>query len=158
MTAGGIIWFHRVESSGSRCFCFHQLMDSSPSTSPTLLPLCQGGREKEKWLLAPLIHSSYDGEVWEYVHQVVERLRVELARKQVAWPFHAVPHARSSLSYMLQDDDNSVLDLPGNKKQPYFIKLTLIGNMWSQRQNYSTFALLLTWTLSSIDCGHLENC
>ena len=73
-------------------------------------------------MLAPLIHYSDDGEVREYVHQVVKRLRVELSREQVAGPLHAIPHARPPLRYMLHNDDNGVLELPGNKD--YLIRLS----------------------------------
>jgi hypothetical protein len=41
---------------------------------------------------------------------------------------------------------------------PHSLKLTLVGNRWNQGPNYSTFALLLTWTLSSMDYRDLEYC
>jgi hypothetical protein len=91
---------------------------------------------------------SDDGEVREYVQQVVQRLWVELAREQVAGPLHAVPHARPPLRDMLHNDDDGALGLAG----------WLAGSEPRTRQEKRraeslplTFALLLTWTLSSMD-------
>jgi len=38
---------------------------------------------------------------------------------------------------MLQDDNDGVLDLPGNKERLMSLKLTMIGNGSSQGPNYS---------------------
>jgi hypothetical protein len=57
---------------------------------------------------------------------------------------------------MLQDDDdNGVLDLPGKKE--YLICLSWPWLGMGQAKGQITFALLLTWTLSSMDCNRLQS-
>jgi hypothetical protein len=87
---------------------------------------------------------SDDGEVREYVQQVVQRLWVEFAREQVAGPLHAVPHARPPLRDMLHNDDDGALGAGWQRT-------TNTPRKAEGRITPLTFALLLTWTLSSMD-------
>jgi hypothetical protein len=60
---------------------------------------------------------------------------------------------------MLHIDDNGALDLPGNKEYLIHLSWRWLGIGQAKRRiTLLTFALLLTWTLSSMDCGHLQNC
>jgi len=92
-------------------------------------------------VLAPLIHYSDDGEVREYVHQVVKRLRVELSREQVAGPLHAIPHARPPLRYMLHNEDTWRVRASREQGIPHSFKLAVIGNRPSKAKDRITLPL-----------------